>query len=251
MIDRVVIVTGAAGGIGLATAKRFVAGGARVIGTDLDTVANPEDSADVRFLPHDISSEQSWADVIADVVATEGRLDVLVNNAGVAIGGPVTKLSLEDWRWTMSVNVDGAFLGMKHTIPHLSGTGGAIVNVASALAVVGRPFTGAVAASKAAMLALTRTASLEAARLERPVRVNAVLPGGVDTDIFKGQAWWPNVSPDERREADARADILNDTPMGRLASPEEIAETVFFLGSDQASFITGTALTVDGGFTAA
>lgn len=248
---KVVLITGAAGGIGRATARRFAQAGATVVATDLafDKEENDTDET-VRRLEHDVSSEASWTEALADVIATDGRLDVLVNNAGVSLGQKLTDVDLDDWRWVMSVNLDGAFLGMKHAIPLMREHGGSIVNISSALAVVGRPFTSAVSASKAGLMALTRTAAVEVAAQKPAIRVNAVLPGGVDTDIFKGQSWWPDQSTSDEREMAARSTILDVTPMSRLASPAEIAQSVLFLASDEASFITGSALTVDGGFTA-
>jgi NAD(P)-dependent dehydrogenase (short-subunit alcohol dehydrogenase family) len=198
----------------------------------------------------DVASEDHWKRSIAAVVKAHGRFDVLVNNAGVALGGPIVDTTLEDWRWVMSVNLDGAFLGVKHAIQAMRKSGGSIVNISSALAAVGRPLTGAVAASKAGVVMLTKTAALECAHRRWNIRVNAVLPGGVDTQVFKGQSWWPHHRSDARREADARRDIVDDTPLGRLARPEEIAGAVVYLASDEASFVTGATLTIDGGFTA-
>jgi 3(or 17)beta-hydroxysteroid dehydrogenase len=259
MLDnRVVLVTGAAGGIGRATIVAFARAGARVVGSDLEIgdIDNSDFSklgahAPPRFLEHDVSSRESWESALANVGQSEGPIDVLVNNAGVSLGRPIADIELEDWRWVMSVNLDGVFLGTKYGIRSMRGRGGAIVNVSSALAVVGRPLTGAVAASKAGILALTRTAALEAAARQYNIRVNAVLPGGVDTGIFRGQSWWPEHRFGSNREDEARSNIIGDTPMGRLARPEEIAKAIVFLASDDASFITGTTLTVDGGFTAA
>ncbi len=249
--DKVVLVTGAQGGIGQATVNLFAEAGARVIATDLHVdLDGSEHTPGVRELELDVSSESSWQSVMEDIVATEGRLDVLVNNAGVSLGQTISDISLEDWRWVMSVNLDGAFLGTKLAIPLMKQHGGAIVNVSSALAIVGRPFTGAVSVSKAGLIALTRSAAVEVAHLNPSIRVNAVLPGGVDTDIFKGQSWWPDQQLSDARESAARASIKDLTPMGRLAEPVEIAKAILFLGSDSASFMTGAGLTIDGGFTA-
>lgn len=249
--DKVVLVTGAQGGIGQATVDLFATAGARVIATDLHADIDAQTgTGNVRHLELDVSSEASWTAALEDIAQTEGRLDVLVNNAGVSLGQTISDISLEDWRWVMSVNLDGAFLGVKLAMPLLKQQGGAIVNVSSALAIVGRPFTGAVSVSKAGLMALTRTAAIEVAHLDPPVRVNAVLPGGVDTDIFKGQSWWPDQQISDARESAARANIKDLTPMGRLAEPAEIAKAICFLASDDASFMTGAGLTIDGGFTA-
>lgn len=258
---KVCLVTGAAAGIGRATAALFASEGARVVLADVDLQAAEEAAEALRAADGaaraaalDVASEASWEACLAGVLAEAGRLDVLVNNAGVALGGPLDQMTLEDWRWVMGINLDGGFLGTKHAIRVMrrGGAPGAIVNVCSALAVVGRPLTGAVAASKAGLLNLTRTAALECAARGLPIRVNAVLPGGVETGIFRGQGWWPTLSgAAEIRAEQARRDILSDTPLGRLATPEEIARVVLFLASEEASFVTGAALAADGGFTAA
>lgn len=251
--------TGAAGGIGWATVRAFLDEGARVVATDLDLGPLDDKLNDlpaaaagrIRCAELDVSDEAAWAGVLGSVASQEGPLDVLVNNAGVALGRPLAETDIEDWRWVMSVNLDGAFLGIKHGIRAMRDRGGAIVNVGSALAVVGRPMTGAVAASKAGVVALTRTAALEMAARRHAVRVNAVLPGGVDTAIFREQGWWPERARPNGGEDAARASILGDTPMNRLGTAEEVAQAIVFLASDRAGFITGTTLTVDGGFTAA
>jgi NAD(P)-dependent dehydrogenase (short-subunit alcohol dehydrogenase family) len=254
------LVTGAGAGIGRATATLFVQEGARVVLADVDTGAAEEAAEAIRAaggiaraVELDVASEPAWEACLASIAGAEERLDVLVNNAGVALGGPLDQTTIEDWRWVMGINLDGAFLGTKHAIRAMrrDGVAGSIVNVCSALAVVGRPLTAAVSASKAGLLNLTKTAALECAARGLPIRVNAVLPGGVDTGIFRGQGWWPTLrGPTEARAESARRDILADTPIGRLGRPEEIAAAVLFLASDEASFVTGAALTADGGFTA-
>lgn len=251
------LVTGAGAGIGRATALALAAAGGLVVASDVDQEAVEETAELIRqaggqasALVHDVADEASWEAALETIAAEGGSLDVLVNNAGVALGGPLVDMNLDDWRWAMSVNLDGTFLGLKHGIRAMRAKGGAIVNVSSVLALIGRPLVGAVAASKAGVLALTRTAALECAARRYAIRVNAVLPGGVDTGIFRGQSWWPELSADRGREADARRDITVDTPFQRLAQPEEIASTILFLASDQASYITGASLAVDGGYSA-
>lgn len=257
LAGKLCLITGAGGGIGRAAALALAREGARVIASDVDESAAEETFEAIRAAsgngaPYelDVADEASWEACIAEIAASYGELDVLVNNAGVAMGGPLVEMTLEDWRWTMGVNLDGTFLGVKHGIRAMRARGGSIVNVSSVLALVGRPLIGAVAASKAGILALTRTAALECAARNYRIRVNAVLPGGVDTGIFHSQSWWPNLRADRGREADARRDIISDTPFQRLATPDEIASAILFLASDEASFITGASLAVDGGYSA-
>jgi NAD(P)-dependent dehydrogenase (short-subunit alcohol dehydrogenase family) len=235
----------------------MVRAGASVVATDVDQAAAEETAEALReaggtafALEHDVADETSWQACIEGLAKRRDPLDILVNNAGVALGGPLVDTSLEDWRWVQGVNLDGTFLGVKYGIKAMRRRGGAIVNVSSVLATVGRPLIGAVAASKAGILALTRTAALECADRKYAIRVNAVLPGGVDTGIFRGQSWWPDLRADPSREADAKRDVIADTPFRRLGSPAEIANAIVFLASDEASFITGVCLPVDGGYTA-
>jgi 3(or 17)beta-hydroxysteroid dehydrogenase len=253
---KVALVTGAGTGIGRATARLLAAEGAAVAVTDVNEESGAETAELIgaaggraRFIPLDVCEEASWEAALAATASTLGPLGILVNNAGVALGGPLAETRLEDWRWAMSVNLDGVFLGTKHGMRAMRETGGSIVNVASALAVVGRPLCAATSASKGAVRLLTKTAALECAHLGCNVRVNAVLPGGVDTEIFEGQGWWPN-SRGRSRKSEAREEIRRDTPMGRLADPDEVARAILFLASDDASFVTGAELAVDGGFTA-
>lgn len=251
------LVTGGASGIGRAAASGFVERGARVIVTDLAEDAGQETVAALRsagaealFCAHDVADERSWVEVFKLAKQAFGAVDIVVNNAGVAIGRPIVETDIDDWRWVMSVNLDGTFLGVKHAILNMRERGGAIVNVASTVGLVGRPFTGAVAASKAGVRLLTKTAALECAAKGYDIRVNAVLPGGVDTPIFAGQGWWPNHGEEKGRIQAAREDIISDTPMKRLARPEEVTAAILYLASDGASFVTGAELVVDGGFTA-
>lgn len=255
---KVVLVTGAASGIGRAIAELMAAEGAFVVVTDIDaaggrtTVDTIEGVGNkAEFLQLDVADENSWQLTLQDVMSRHGQLDVMVNNAGVALGGPIADATIEDWRWVMSVNLDGTFLGTKYAIRAMRRRGGAIVNISSAIGIVGRPLSAAVSASKAGVRLLTKTAALECAAMKYNIRVNSVHPGGVDTNIFEGQGWWPNTRGRRNRKLEAREEIRRDTPLGRLGRPAEVANAVLFLASDEASFITGAELIVDGGYTAA
>ena len=258
MKGKTAIVTGASSGIGRATAVKFAERGATVVVADVDAEGGTEVaeacsalSPSSLFRDHDVAQEESWIGLIDAVTDAFGGVDILVNNAGVALGGPLVDTTIEDWRWVMGINLDGVFLGTKHGIRAMRNRGGgAIVNVSSATGIVGRTLAGAVSASKGGVRILTKTAALECAARYPNIRVNSVHPGGVESNIWEGQAWWPNKSRSGREE-EARAGIIKDTPLGRMAAPEEIAEAILFLASDAASFVTGAELVVDGGFTAA
>ena len=244
--NKAAIVTGAASGIGLATAERLVAEGAGVVLTDLSEQAGSEAAsrlgATARFRAHDTASESDWESVVADCVNEFGRLDVLVNNAGVAfLAGqlPPEDLTLEEWNRVNAVNAAGVMLGCKHAIRAMKATGGgAIVNIASVAATVASPLAVPYGASKAAVVQLTKTVAFDCARRGYNIRCNAVLPGTIETTLYK-------TFSEEQRAANARS-----VPMGRLGTPEDVAMAVAFLASDDARYITGAQLAVDGGLSA-
>jgi 3(or 17)beta-hydroxysteroid dehydrogenase len=195
--DRSVVVTGAASGIGSATARVLLGEGAKVLLTDIDVTRGEalvrgmerEFKDRIRFVAHDVTQENDWIRVFKEAESSFGALDVLVNNAGVlpAIVG-IAETTLEEWRRVMAVNLDGVFLGVKHAFRKMTGRGGAIVNVSSVAGIVGMPLTGAYAPSKAGVLLLTKSAALEGAKFERPIRVNAVHPGYIRTNMTTGIA---------------------------------------------------------------
>ena len=242
------LVTGAARGIGRATALALAQTDRAVVVADLDetggleTVRLIEDAgATARFVACDVALE---ADVEAAVhTATEafGRLDVLVNNAGVE--GPVLPvhaISPDDWRRVFEVNVHGAFYGIRHALPLMSAAGGGvIVNVASVAGLNAFPMHAAYSASKHAVVGLTRTAALEAARVG--VRVNAVCPGFTDTPMVAGGA---------EQMGQSLEDLARRVPARRLATPHEIAAAVVYLCSGAAAYVTGQTLVIDGGLDA-
>jgi NAD(P)-dependent dehydrogenase (short-subunit alcohol dehydrogenase family) len=198
----------------------------------------------IQFLHHDVSDEDAWIGTLDAAEASFGPLDVLVNNAGVL--PPVVSLaetSLQEWRRVMSVNLDGVFLGIKHAFRRMQLRGGAIVNVSSAVGLVGMPVSGAYAPSKGGVLILTKSAALEGAKFERPVRVNAVHPGYIETDMTSGIA---DVVGQERFERRVRQVV----PLKVMGAPEQVAEAIVFLASDRSKFTTGSSLVVDGGWTA-
>lgn len=242
-INKVSIVTGAASGIGLATAERLVAEGGNVLLTDLNEEAGSEAAqrlgAAARFRVHDAASEADWESVVADCVSRFGRLDVLVNNAGVAfLAGQLSpeEVTLEEWQRVNAVNAAGVMLGCKHAIRAMKPSGGgAIVNIASIAAMVASPLAVPYGASKAAVVQLTKTVAYDCARRGYNIRCNAVLPGTIETTLYK-------TFSEEQRAANARG-----VPLGRVGTPQDVAMAVAFLASEDAGYITGAQIAVDGG----
>jgi NAD(P)-dependent dehydrogenase (short-subunit alcohol dehydrogenase family) len=239
---QVALVTGAGSGIGRAVCHRLLAAGQVVVGLDLNedglqaTFAGQGDVA--LAVPGDVSRNQDMADAVRAAVETYGGLDMAVNCAGLLHPlSPVDEITDELFDLLMNVNVKGVFLGLRHQIPALKARGGgSIVNIASVAGLRGAPMMGVYSASKHAVIGLTRSAATENAAFG--IRINAVCPGLIDTPMM-GQA-----SPEKRSR------MIDRQPMGRLGTPQEIAEAVHWLLSPASSYCTGTSLTLDGGFTA-
>lgn len=245
--DRAALVTGGTRGIGLAVARQLSAEGARVMLLARDPARGAAAAATVSaagFVAADLRVADECARAVAATIDRFGRLDVLVNNAGVIYRNrTVDVLTESEWDETFDVNVKGAFLMSRASLPALRSSRGTIVNVSSYVGLVGFAGASAYAASKAALINLTRSMALDHAR--EGIRVNAVCPGSVDTDMIHA-AW--EALPDPAAAAQAWAD---KHPLGRIATAEEVAAAIAFLASDEARFITGVALPVDGGITAA
>ena len=246
---KVALVTGGAVGIGAGIAERFVEEGASVAILDING-EGARDCADrlrangaTLALEGDVASENSARSAVERTVAEFGALDVLVNNAGVDLSGAIHDMEVKSWDRLISVNLKGAFLFGKFAVPHMRQRGGAIINISSVRAFVS--YAGGIAydSSKAALIGFTRTLALDLAA--EKIRVNAVCPGYIDTPMT--EEWLKSV-PD--REETVRQ-MLAVHPLGRIGTPRDIAEAVLFLASDAASFITGTALVVDGGMSTA
>ncbi len=242
--DRVVVVTGAATGIGAASARAFAREGARV--TILDVNAEGESVAQEiggRFRHVDVSDEPAVRGAVEEVVADFGRIDVMHANAGIEWTKKVVDTSLEEWSRVIAVNLTGVYLACRFALAQmLRQRSGSIVITSSPHALVTVPDAGAYAASKGGVLALTRAVALEAA--PHGIRVNALLPGAIDTPMLRREA---AVASDPERQLEHFAAIH---PLNRLGQASEIAEAALFLASDAASFITGSALAVEGGLLA-
>jgi NAD(P)-dependent dehydrogenase (short-subunit alcohol dehydrogenase family) len=238
---RTAIVTGAARGQGASHAERLAAEGARVLACDVLDDAGRAEAArlrhsglDVEYLHLDVSSPRDWAQAVAVARDTFGRLDVLVNNAGIIHVNPLLEERIEDWNATLAVNTTGPLLGIQAAVPLMRESGGgSVVNVSSVFGIVGAIGYVAYCASKAALVAVTKTAALELAA--DGIRVNAICPGGVSTPM---------------NENEKEGGVVPQTPMGRRAHVREISGAVAYLASDDSTFTTGTEMIIDGGFLA-
>ncbi|MFG2405967.1 glucose 1-dehydrogenase [Streptomyces brevispora] len=241
LTDRTVVITGAARGLGAEAARLAVAGGANVVITDVLDEEGAATAAALgpkaRFHHHDVTSEEDWQRVAEFALAEFGRIDGLVNNAGVSTGQPLETETVEHFRKVIDINLTAVFIGMKTVIPLMKENGGgSIVNISSAAGLMGLALTSSYGASKWGVRGLTKVGAVELGTAK--VRVNSVHPGMVYTPmtasvgIQQGDGNYPN------------------TPMGRVGEAGEIAEAVVFLLSDAASYITGAELAVDGGWTA-
>lgn len=245
--DKVVLVTGAASGIGRSTAQRFAAEGASVVVSDVDTDGGPatvrlitEAGGEAFFQAADVSDDDAMASLVAAAVERYGGLDIAVNNAGI-LGRfmPAADIPVEDFDRIMAINVRGVFLGLRHELPAIVARGGgAIVNVASAAGFLVQPLAAAYTASKHAVLGLTKAAALDHAA--SGVRINSVCPGGVATNIAAHL---------DLPDPAASGDRPDPHPVGRTAQPDEIANAIVWLASDEASFVVGSNVRVDGGLT--
>lgn len=241
----VVVITGSAGGIGAAGARVFAAAGWHVVGVDRAGGAPPDGVA--RFVQADIADEAANRAIFEGVAAQEGRLDALVNNAAIQIAKRLVETEPAEWDQVMASNVRAVYLAIRHAHPLLKQSGGSIVNVSSVHAVATSVGLAAYVASKGALLALTRAAALELA--DDGIRVNAVLPGAVDTHMLRSGLARGHVSGGSIEER--LADLGRKHVVGRVGRPEEIGEVILFLAdSARSGFVTGQSLIADGGATA-
>ncbi|BFT69383.1 SDR family NAD(P)-dependent oxidoreductase [Paenibacillus sp. P36] len=241
---KVAIVTGGASGIGEKTVRLFAEEGAKVVIADFSDRGQAvsdqlnKEGFDTLFIKTDVTKEDEVIHMVTQTVNKYGKLDILFANAGIAKDAPADLLSTEAWQKTIDINLTGVFLCDKYAIKQMleQGTGGAIVNCGSIHSHVGKASVTAYASAKGGVKLLTQ--SLSADYAIKGIRVNAVCPGYIDTPLIEG------------RSETVNQHLIGLHPMGRLGKPEEVAKAVLFLASDDASFITGTSLLVDGGYTA-
>ena len=255
---KVALVTGGASGIGEAVSELLAREGASVAVTDIDDLRGPELVARIKkaggeamFLHQDVTSEERWIEVVTEVVARYGRLDILVSNAGIGIGVPtITQMTLEDWRRQTAINLDGVFLSVKHCLPAMrkGGRGGSIILMSSLAGLRGAQTLAGYCATKGGVRLFAKAIAMECASFGDGVRVNSVHPGIIDTPIWgkipAGAASGQNapIDPEERAKL--------ATPFGRAGHAMEIAQGVLYLASDASSYVTGMELVIDGGMNA-
>jgi len=238
--DKIVLITGGASGMGENMVKLFASEGATVIATDineagLQKVLKPNQ---IHGMVLDVSSDEDWEKVSADIFEQFGRIDILINNAGISTEKTAAETTLKDWQLMLTINGFGPFLGMKHIAPYMAKAGkGSIVNISSFTAQIGMGFN-TYTASKGAVRAISKAAATEYGR--SGVRVNTVFPGIIETPMTN------NLS--ESKEL--LKQLIQMTPLQRLGQPEDVANAVLYLASDEASFITGAELVIDGGYSA-
>jgi NAD(P)-dependent dehydrogenase (short-subunit alcohol dehydrogenase family) len=259
---KVALVTGGAKGLGAAIARTLAQAGARVLVTDVleaegrRVVAGIEAGGGTAgFLRHDVTDEAQWQAAVAMAIERYGRLDVLVNNAGIEVPALLADCTVESFRRTLDVNVTGVFLGLKHAIRAMapggaSGHGGAIVNLSSVAGLIGAVAHSAYCASKGAVRLLTKAAAVECGRLATGIRVNSLHPGVIETDMGSNFIQgFVDLGLAPSREASAAA-VLALHPLGRFGEPEDVANAVLYLASDASKWVTGAELSVDGGIAA-
>ncbi len=255
------IVTGGASGIGKACALRLAEEGARVLITDIQDELGGHSAESInstervqraggqaQFLTHDVTDEGRWQQIIEHAESALGGVHILVNNAGIGLGGSILEFSLADWQRQQAVNLDGVFLGVKSAIPAMIRSGyGSIINMSSVAGLKGAANLAAYNATKGGVRLFTKGVALECAQNRWPVRVNSVHPGVIDTPI------WTKVNPEYLQPGENAVNLDEmalSVPVGRVGNPHDIANGVLFLASEESAYMTGTELVIDGGISA-
>lgn len=244
---KVGIITGAASGIGAATARVMTKEGAKLVLTDIDTASGSALAEELGavYLHHDVAEEEGWPAVIA-AAQRFGRLDIMVANAGIGIMGSAIEMTLKDWRRQMAINVDGVFLSVKYCIPAMrrAGHGGSIVMLSSVAGLRGSAGLAGYSATKGAVRLFAKSMAMECALASDGIRVNSVHPGIIATPI------WGKLPIGQNRPIDPYAVAEATVPLGKAGEASEIADGILFLASDMSSHMTGSELVIDGGMTA-
>ena len=240
------LVTGAASGIGLQTSIRLAEEGARVMMTDinLEEVRQQAEKpgATATFLKLDITEEEEWISVLDETVKRFDRLDILVNSAGMVLIADVEQITLEDWRKVHAVNLDGTFLGCKHGVRVMKEFGaGSIINLSSVSGMIGGFNLAAYNSSKGAVRMLTKSVALHCARAGYGIRCNSIHPTFIETPMLESMI---RDSPDPEK---ARQTLVRQVPLRRIGKPEDVANMIVYLASDESTFVTGTEMVIDGG----
>lgn len=256
--NKVALVTGAASGIGRATAILFAREGATIIAADVNDAGAAETVSrilgeDGKASHHhlDITCEDQWISLIQHIQQNHGHLDVLVNSAGISWAKAVTEMTLDEWHKVLAVNLDSVFLGTKHGLLLMQRAGeGSIINLSSASGIKASPGASAYCSSKAALDMFSRVAALESAQLGHNIRINSVSPGGVMTPMWENMGFWQDLKSSSGSDEASWKAISEGVPLKRFASPEEIAQAILYLASDDSRFVTATNLIIDGGYSA-
>jgi NAD(P)-dependent dehydrogenase (short-subunit alcohol dehydrogenase family) len=250
MQGKVALVTGGASGMGAASARRLRQEGAEVVITDIQAELGRSvaEGAGLIFLRHDVGDADSWSAVMQQVAQRFGRLDIVMNNAGITGAGPIESITLHDWHRVLSVNLTGVMLGCQHAIAAMrrnpGGPAGSIINVSSIAGLVGMASDAAYTASKGGVRLLTKSVAVHCARSGLAIRCNSIHPGAIDTPILAPAL---EQAPDR---AALHSFLSNLSPMGRMGTGDDIAAMVAFLASDDSAFVTGAEMLVDGGMMA-
>jgi NAD(P)-dependent dehydrogenase (short-subunit alcohol dehydrogenase family) len=251
---KVALVTGGASGIGRGCAETLAAEGATAVITDLQddkgagvVAAIAKAGGKAWYLHHDVTDEAAWESVIGEVKSREGRLDILVNNAGIGLGGSILEMTLTDWRRQTAVNLDGVFLGVKHAIPlmRVSGDGGSIINMSSVAGLKGAATLAGYCATKGGVRLFTKAVAMECANAKDGIRVNSVHPGIIETPIWLSILNPANPGANAPPDLDAISTMA--VPLGVKGYPQDIANGVLWLASDESRYVTGAELVIDGG----
>tara|TARA_R110000772_G_scaffold57560_4_gene130180 strand:+ start:1301 stop:2149 length:849 start_codon:yes stop_codon:yes gene_type:complete len=251
---KIALVTGGASGIGRATVERFLREGAKVALTDIGqdkgeilAATLADEGYDVFYQTLDVVNPDEWHAVVDAVVARWGRLDILVNSAGIGRAKGLLDMSYDFWKQTISINLDGTFLGTQTVVNSMKDTGGgSIINISSVLGFVGLSNISAYAASKGGVRLFTKAAAIECAEKGYNIRVNSVHPGYIETPMVMRR--FDKIDESEREAEETR--LKQSHPLGRLGKPEEIASMILYLASDEAGFVTGAEFVADGGYLA-